>query len=56
MVLARNGTLYERALKRELVSRADFDEAMRQQGCADIAEVRLALLETNGQISVVAKD
>ena len=56
VVLARNGTLYERALKRELVSRADFDEAMRQQGCADIAEVRLALLETNGQISVVAKD
>jgi uncharacterized membrane protein YcaP (DUF421 family) len=39
-----------------MVSRADFDEAMRQQGCADIDEVKLALLETNGQISIVAKD
>jgi len=56
VVLARNGSLYERALKRELVSRADFYEAMREQGCTDIAEVKLALLETNGQISIVAKD
>ncbi|KGM54208.1 membrane protein [Lysobacter daejeonensis GH1-9] len=56
VVLARNGTLYERALKRELVSRADFHEAMREQGCTDIAEVKLALLETNGQINIMAKD
>ena len=28
----------------------------REQGCTDIAEVKLALLETNGQISIVAKD
>ncbi|TWI05744.1 DUF421 domain-containing protein [Aerolutibacter ruishenii] len=56
VVLARNGKLFDRALKRELVSRADFHEAMRQQGCADVSEVKLALLETNGQISIVAKD
>lgn len=56
VVLARKGKLYEAALKRELVSRADFYEAMREQGCTDIAEVKLALLETNGQISIVAKD
>ena len=56
VVLARNGILYERAHKRELVSRADFDEALRQEGCSDISEVKMALLETNGQISIVAKE
>ena len=35
VVLARKGKLYEAALKRELVSRADFYEAMREQGCTD---------------------
>lgn len=56
VVLARDGKLFEHALKRELVSRADFDEALRQEGCAGISEVKLALLETNGQISVVVRD
>lgn len=53
VVLARDGRRFERALKRELVSPADFDEAMRQSGCADIAKVKLALLETNGQITII---
>ena len=42
-------------LKRELVSRADFDEAMRQAGCSDIARVKLGLLETNGQITILKR-
>ena len=35
---------------------ADFEEAMREAECADIAEVQLALLETNGRISVIKRD
>ena len=42
-------------LRRELVSREDFREALRMNGVDDVAEVELALLETNGSISVVKK-
>ncbi|WP_305805759.1 YetF domain-containing protein [Stenotrophomonas sp. YIM B06876] len=53
VVLARSGRVFIHVLRRELVSKADFDVAMRQQGCADISEVELALLETNGHITIL---
>ena len=55
VVLARNGQLFEGVLRRELVSREDFREALRMNGVEDVSEVELALLETNGSISVVKK-
>lgn len=56
VVLARDGRLFEQVLRRELVSRADFREALRMNGVEDVADVELALLETNGSISVVTRD
>ena len=55
VVLARNGKLFDHVLRRELVSREDFREALRMNGVEDVSEVELALLETNGSISVVKK-
>lgn len=55
VVLARNGKLFERVLRRELVSRDDFRESLRMNGIEDVSDVELALLETNGSISVVPK-
>jgi len=55
VVLARNGKLFEGELRRELVSRDDFRESLRMNGIDDVAKVELALLETNGSISVVKK-
>ena len=55
VVLARNGKLFDGVLRRELVSREDFREALRMNGVEDVADVELALLETNGSISVVKK-
>ena len=55
VVLARNGKLFDHVLRRELVSREDFREALRMSGVEDVSEVELALLETNGSISVVKK-
>ena len=55
VVLARNGKLFEGVLRRELISRQDFREALRMNGVEDVSEVELALLETNGSISVVKK-
>jgi uncharacterized membrane protein YcaP (DUF421 family) len=55
VVLARNGKAYEHVLRRELVSTSDFLEALRMNNIDDVADVELALLETNGHISVVAR-
>lgn len=55
VVLARNGHLYAQVLRRELVSRDDFDEALRMNSVDDISGVEIALLETNGRISVVPR-
>jgi uncharacterized membrane protein YcaP (DUF421 family) len=53
VVLAKDGKLYENVLRRELVSRNDFFEALRQNGELRLEEVRIAMLETDGQISVI---
>ena len=55
VVLARNGKLFDGVLRRELVSSEDFRESLRMNGVEDVSEVELALLETNGSISVVKK-
>ena len=55
MVLARDGKVFDHVLRRELVSQSDFREALRMNSIEDVAEVELALLETNGHISVVPR-
>ena len=54
-MVARDGKLFKDVLRRELVSRDDFDEALRNNGVRHLDEVEVALLETNGRISVAAK-
>ena len=56
VVLARDGRLFRSVLRRELVSEDDFREALRMNGVEGVTGVQLALLETNGSISVVPKD
>ena len=56
VVLARDGKLFRGVLRRELVSEDDFNEALRQNGELDLADVRMALLETNGAISIVRRE
>ena len=56
VVLARDGKVFREVLKRELVSNADFLEAMRETGCSGIEHIRVATLETNGRISIVLSD
>lgn len=55
VLVARDGKLLESVLRRELLTRADFDAALRHQGCRSIDEVELALLETNGHITIVPR-
>lgn len=55
-VLARNGVVFHDVLRSELVSLDDFHEALRMNNVPDPENVALALLETNGSISVVSTD
>ncbi|MGO1000644.1 DUF421 domain-containing protein [Lysobacter sp. CA196] len=55
VVLARDGHVFRDVLRRELVSRADFDKAMRENDCAEIDDIAVAMLETNGHITILHK-
>jgi uncharacterized membrane protein YcaP (DUF421 family) len=55
VVLARHGQLLRDVLRRELVSKADFAQAMREAGCAELEDVEVALLETNGHIAIIQR-
>lgn len=55
VVLARDGKIFSDVLRRELVSHDDFKEALRVSGVLDISDVEVAILETNGKISVIPK-
>ena len=54
-VLIHNGRLYEEVLVREKLTHHELSAALRAAGCNEVAEVHCAMLENNGQISVVAK-
>jgi uncharacterized membrane protein YcaP (DUF421 family) len=55
VVLARNGHIYGDALERCKLSIDDLQEAMRNADCGAITNVRLAMLEKDGKISVVTR-
>jgi uncharacterized membrane protein YcaP (DUF421 family) len=56
VVLARDGRLLPDVLRKELVSKADFREAMRENNIEEVDRIRVALLETNGKISFETLD
>ena len=56
VILARDGKVHRDVLRRQMVSNADFHEAMREAGCTDIERIRVATLETDGRISMVLAD
>ena len=53
-ILIWKGHLYEDALRSEHVSHEDLLQALRENGCATLKECKLAVLEVDGSISVVA--
>ena len=55
VILVHNGHVYRDVLRRELVSLADFDKAMREAGVSEVDEVHQAVLETNGHITIIPR-
>lgn len=54
-ILVHNGLVDERKLAAERMTRHELMAAVRQAGLTDLADVRVAILETNGRINVIAK-
>ena len=55
-VLIRNGRLLRHNMERELVTRSELQAALRAHGIDDFLKVRLAVMEANGDISVITND
>jgi uncharacterized membrane protein YcaP (DUF421 family) len=54
--VVRDGTVDEDALRLERLPIADLLEAARSKGIDDLAKVRYAILEPNGQFSFITND
>jgi uncharacterized membrane protein YcaP (DUF421 family) len=55
-VIVRNGECLPDVLKREGIDREEIEMAMREHGIGDMKNVQLAVLESDGTISIVPKD
>jgi len=53
VILVRNGKVYLKRLDKENISMDHLKEAFRDKGINKIEDVNLAILETNGKISVI---
>ena len=52
-ILVRDGALFEGVLDDAGITRAELNGALRQNGCSNLRDVHLVILETNGSISVL---
>ncbi len=55
-MLVHRGHVDEHALASERISHSELLQALRENGCATIADCRLAVLEVDGTISVITGD
>lgn len=56
VLLIYDGNLNERNLKKESITEEELMAALREHGVDRVEEVKLAMLEIDGNISVVSKD
>ena len=54
-LLVHNGRVLRQNMEREKLTQEDLLSALRRSGLADVEKVRFAVLEENGQISVIPK-
>ena len=56
VMLIKDGKIIEQNLKKEIYSLSDLLESARIGGYTDLTEIREAILETNGQLSIYGYD
>lgn len=52
-ILIKDGVLFKNALSDAGITQEELNGAIRQHGCIDVSHVHLAILETNGSISIL---
>jgi uncharacterized membrane protein YcaP (DUF421 family) len=55
IVLISGGKIVEENVHRERISMDELEEALREHGISSIGDAEMAILESNGNISVIAK-
>jgi uncharacterized membrane protein YcaP (DUF421 family) len=55
LILVQDGRIIERNLRRERLTRGDLEEEARRQQVGSLADIRWAILEKEGSISVIPK-
>lgn len=55
-ILVHNGIAQEAVLRRTRISRHELMGAIRQVGLTELSQVRVAILENNGRINVIARN
>jgi uncharacterized membrane protein YcaP (DUF421 family) len=55
-LLIHNGRLFEKALEKSKLTRHELMSALREAGCAGVEDVRCAMLEDDGNISVIPRN
>jgi uncharacterized membrane protein YcaP (DUF421 family) len=55
IILVQDGEIIERNLRRERLTHGDLEEEARQQQVASLADIRWAILEKEGTISIIPK-
>jgi uncharacterized membrane protein YcaP (DUF421 family) len=56
LTLVTDGVMQLRNMRREYITREELDEKLREQGIATLADVKVAYLEGDGQISVIRRE
>lgn len=56
LLLIKNGKLQNRNIRREMLSEEELLGELREQGVANVEDVKFSFMESNGHISVVKKD
>ncbi|MBD7987221.1 DUF421 domain-containing protein [Luteimonas sp. Sa2BVA3] len=55
VLVGRDGQLFESAMRRENLSRQDIEEALRDNGLADVSGAAMITLEVDGTITVIPR-
>jgi uncharacterized membrane protein YcaP (DUF421 family) len=55
-VLVHSGKLFEDVMRKAKLTHHELNAALRQAGCSYVEEVKCAILENNGSISVIARE
>ncbi len=54
--LIKNGEMLRRNMRKELITREELMEQLREQGVSELSKVKEAYMESNGRISVIERE